>query len=95
MLGTLLKYILELILIFWLLRALLRLAAPFIFRSVAQKMTSQAENFYRQQQQQQRQYYSQRQPEGEMHVDSAPQQNTKRKANLDNAGEFIDYEEVK
>lgn len=91
--GTILKFILELILIFWLLRMLLRLAAPFIFRKVVNKASQQAENFYRQQQQQYN--YNNNRREGEMYVDNTPQQPAKRKPNLDNAGEFVDYEEVK
>lgn len=90
--GTILKFILYLILIFWLLRILLRLAAPFIFRKVVDKASQQAENFYRQQQQQ---YNHNNRREGEMYVDNNPQQPAKRKPNLDNAGEFVDYEEVK
>ncbi|MCO4292930.1 DUF4834 family protein [Solitalea sp. MAHUQ-68] len=91
--GTFIRFILELILIFWLLRVLLRFAAPFLFRSVAQKMTNQAENYYRQQQQQ---YYNNaRKSDGEMNIDSVPHNSTHRKANLDKGGEFIDYEEVK
>ncbi|UKJ08092.1 DUF4834 family protein [Solitalea lacus] len=92
-LKLLLKYILELILIFWLLRLLLRLAAPFLFRTMAKKAGEQAERFYRQQQQQYTNTYNQRQ--GEMHVNYAPEQQNKRKPNLDSAGEFVDYEEVK
>ena len=94
--GALIKFIFEVIIILWLIRVVLRFAAPFLFTSIARKAQKQAEEFYAQQQRQQYQYQqSQHQSTGSIHVDYVKPQNEKRKPKLDNAGDFVDYEEVK
>ncbi|SMO60652.1 DUF4834 family protein [Solitalea koreensis] len=96
--GALIRFIFEIIVIMWLIRVLLRFVAPFLFTSIARKAQRQAEEFYQQQQRQyqyQQNQYQHSQPKGSIHVDYVPPTATeKRKPKLDNAGDFVDYEEV-
>ncbi|MFM6976634.1 MAG: DUF4834 family protein [Sphingobacteriaceae bacterium] len=80
----LIKFILYFFLILWTLRILFRLLLPVVFRQLIKKVQNQA-----QQTQAKPQY-----KEGTIHVDHVPPKGKKTK-NTDQAGEFVDFEEIK
>ncbi|WP_026904595.1 DUF4834 family protein [Pedobacter glucosidilyticus] len=89
--GGLLKFIIITICVLYILRVLARIFLPFLFKKAIHKMQEKM------QQQQGGAYQYQQQnhtkPEGKITVDYIPPQ--KKEPKLDNAGDFVDYEEVK
>ncbi|MEO5910123.1 MAG: DUF4834 family protein [Pelobium sp.] len=87
----LLKFLIIAICVLYILRALARIFLPFLFKkamsNMSQKMNDQQANYQRNSQQQGK-------PEGTISVDFVPPV-PKKKPKLDNAGDFVDYEEVK
>ncbi|MES2112103.1 MAG: DUF4834 family protein [Bacteroidota bacterium] len=90
MFKVLLEFLLTVIFILWVIKALLRFLLPMLFQSVVNKAQDQ-----QQQQNQQRNYQGQSQPkpDGKVKVDYIPENN--KPILPDTEGEFIDYEEVK
>jgi len=83
-----LKTIAIIIIIYYGLKFVGRLAAPFLVKKAAEKMGSQFnQNFQNNQRQQ-----TQSKPEGEVTVE---QKNTKKSHFSDTEGEYIDFEDVK
>ncbi len=80
----LLKFLFITICIIWLIRIVLRLLLPAIFQKIVAKAQNQANQRYHQQQN--------RAPDGKIRVDYMP---PKPRTRGDNAGDFVDYEEVK
>ena len=84
----LLRTLAIIILVYYALRFLARMFAPFLMKKVVNKMQKQA--------QQQQQYHQQRQnttsaKEGETVIDRRP--NTTKQSN-DSVGEYVDFEEI-
>lgn len=79
----LIKFILYFILVLWLLRIIGQLLLPLLFKRIIKKAQEQA---FGQQQTQSR-------PEGSIHIDHVPPNTKARKK--DEAGEFVDFEEIK
>jgi hypothetical protein len=90
MFKVLLEFLLTVIFILWVIKALLRFLLPMLFQSVVNKAQD-----HQQQQNQQRNYQGQSQPkpDGKVKVDYIPENN--KPILPDTEGEFIDYEEVK
>lgn len=85
--GRLLDYLLIIILVLYLLKALVRYLLPAIFQSVINNVQEQ------QNQNQRHNYNSQAQPDPKVKVDYIPE---KPKGKVpDSEGDFIDYEEIK
>ena len=87
----LLRFLFITICVIYILRVLGRLFMPYLFKKAAEKMTEKMNN----QAGQQANYQStNKKPEGTISVDYVPPKE-KKKPKLDNAGDFVDYEEVK
>lgn len=88
----LLRFLIIAIFVLYLVRALARIFLPFLFKKVVsnmnQKMNDQQNNYGQNNNQQSAR------SEGTISVDFVPPP-PKKKPKLDNAGDFIDYEEVK
>ena len=92
----LLKFLFIAIAVMWLLRMVARLLFPWAMRKMAEKVMGNA--------QQQYQYrnttfrganpHERRQPDGQIRIDYVPPQD-KPKNGAKNAGEFVDFEEIK
>lgn len=83
------KFILTLILIFLILRALSRLLMPFVVTEVVKKAQRNMENQYRRQNNSQ---YN----EGEIHVDYTPPTKSKKRFSFKkDDDDFVDFEEIK
>ena len=78
-----LRFLFYLFLILWLLRIVLRIALPLVFKRMIAKLQKRAE---------QTQGSHPKQPEGSIHVDYVPPKGKKPKK--DSAGEFVDFEEI-
>nr|MBC7613442.1 DUF4834 family protein [Pseudopedobacter sp.] len=88
----LLRFLFITIIVIYIIRILARLFMPFLFRKAAEKMTEKMNN---QSGQQQANYQSSnKKPEGTISVDYVPPKE-KKKPKLDNAGDFVDYEDLK
>lgn len=87
---ALLRFLIIAICVIYLLRALARIFLPFLFKKMVNNMQEKMNN-----QQTGYQNYQQQKPEGTISVDFVPPTKTKKKPKLDNAGDFVDYEEVK
>jgi flagellar basal body-associated protein FliL len=81
------KFILTLLLIVLVLRALARLFMPFMVTEVMKKAQRNMQDQYRRQQPTQR--------EGEIYVDYAPPKPKKKFSFTKTDGDFVDYEEIK
>ncbi|MDB5131623.1 MAG: hypothetical protein JWR02_1372 [Mucilaginibacter sp.] len=79
-----LSFLLTILLVWYIIRALARILLPMLFQSVINKA---------QQQQHHQQNYNQSPPQGKVKVDYMPK--SKKGAVPDSEGEFVDYEEVK
>ena len=77
----LLKFFLVALLIFYVLRFLIRLVLPMFLQNAVNKMSGQT---YQQPRQK---------PEGKITIDYMPPQ--PKKGNTDKLGDFVDYEEIK
>ncbi|MBK0381547.1 DUF4834 family protein [Pedobacter sp. SD-b] len=88
----LLRFLIIAICVLYLVRALARIFLPFLFKKVVnnmhQKMNNQQTGYS------QNTYQKSQKPEGTISVDFVPPA-AKKKPKLDNAGDFVDYEEVK
>jgi flagellar basal body-associated protein FliL len=84
--GRLLDFLLIVIVILWIIKALVRFLLPMLFQSVVNKAQDQHQN-------QQHNYSSQRKPDEKVKVDYIPEGNKQKVP--DSEGEFIDYEEIK
>ncbi|HTN20177.1 MAG TPA: DUF4834 family protein [Pelobium sp.] len=88
----LLKFLIITICVIYLIRALARIFLPFLFKKVVNNMQEKMNN----QQDAYRKYQGNSQkPEGTISVDYVPPVKPDKAPKLDNAGEFVDYEEVK
>lgn len=81
--SFLIKFIFITIIIFWIIRGLLRLIFPVIIKSVFSNLQNQAAKS------QPRQH----KPDGSISIDYMPKK--EKKGNADKLGDFVDYEEVK
>jgi len=90
--GGLLKFLIITICILYIIRLLARIFLPFLFKKAMSKMQEKMQNQQGgfQYQNAPRDYHK---PEGKITVDYVPPQ--KKEAKLDNAGDFVDFEEVK
>lgn len=79
--GQLIRFIFIAIMVFWVIRMLIRLVLPMLFGRVANKMNQQPD--------QQRN----RKPEGSISIEYMPPKT--KHGNADKLGDFVDYEEVK
>lgn len=91
----LLKFLFIAIAILWLLRILARLLFPWAMRKMAQKVMGDAQGPY-----QYRPYQDftsrQRQPDGKIRIDYVPPQHkSATRKGAKNAGEFVEFEEIK
>lgn len=80
----LLKFLFITILVFYIIRFLIRLIFPVVVKSVFGKMQQQAN---------QAAQNHNNQPEGSISINHIPKQ--AKKGNADKLGDFVDYEEVK
>lgn len=81
-----LKFIFYFLIALWAIRILLRLLLPVLFKRLIKKFQNRAQ-----------QYQAQARPsykEGTIHVDHVPPKGKKNKA-AEQAGEFVDFEEIK
>lgn len=83
--GRLLDFLLIIIVVLWIIKALVRFLLPMLFQSVVNKAQEQHQN--------QRHYSSQPKPDEKVKVDYIPEGNKQKVP--DSEGEFIDYEEIK
>jgi len=90
MFRILLEFLLTVIFILWVIKALVRFLLPMLFQNVVNKAQEQYQN---QSQNQQRNYNSQSKPDEKVKVDYIPENN--KPILPDSEGEFIDYEEIK
>lgn len=86
--GFLLKFLLIVICILWLIRILARIFLPYLFQKMVTKVQNQAQQRYNQGQP----YQNAARPDGRIRVDYMP---PKERSRGDNAGDFVEYEEVK
>ena len=78
------KFILITLLVFYIIRVILRLIFPLVLRNLFSKAQQQATNQGRPQESR---------PEGDISIEYMPPQ--QKKGNTDKLGDFVDYEEVK
>ncbi|MGV3509858.1 MAG: DUF4834 family protein [Sphingobacteriaceae bacterium] len=83
----LLKFLFITILVLWLIRMIVRLLLPILFKKMVSKAQEHVNTQYRQQEQPRR-------PTGKISVDYVPPKDKEARA-ADKAGDFIDFEEVK
>ncbi|MGV3686059.1 MAG: DUF4834 family protein [Daejeonella sp.] len=81
---ALLKFLFITICVLWLLRIIARLLLPIFFQKMMTKTQNQANQRYQQQ--------HHPKPDGRIRVDYMP---PKEKSRGDNAGDFVEYEEIK
>jgi hypothetical protein len=79
-----LKFLMITILVFWLIRIILRLVFPLMLKSIFGKMQRQANGGASPRP---------KKPEGSISIDYMPPQ--PKQGNADKLGDFVDYEEVK
>ena len=88
----LLKFFIIAICVIYLLRILARIFLPFLFKKVVKNMQEKMNN---QQEAYQKYNAKTEKPEGTISVDFVPPVKPIKPPKLDNAGDFVDYEEVK
>jgi hypothetical protein len=88
----LLKFLIIAICVVYILRALARIFLPFLFKKVVNNMQ---EKMNKQEEAYQKYHGNSQKPEGTISVDYVPPVKPDKAPKLDNAGEFVDYEEVK
>ena len=93
MFKVLLEFLLTVIFILWVIKALVRFLLPMLFQGVVNKAQDQYQNQQHQNQQRNYQGQSQPKPDGKVKVDYIPENN--KPILPDSEGEFVDYEEVK
>ena len=86
----LLKFLIIAICILYIIRMLARIFLPFLFKKAVHKMKEKMS----QQQQAYQQTNNPEKPEGTLSVDFVPP-TPKKKPKLDQAGDFVDYEDLK
>ena len=86
----LLKFLIIAICILYIIRMLARIFLPFLFKKAVHKMKEKMS----QQQQAYQQTNNPEKPEGTLSVDFVPP-TSKKKPKLDQAGDFVDYEDLK
>ena len=84
-----LRIILIILLVYFGLRFILRLAGPYLLKYIMKKAGQSFEKRFNQQSQHNRQ----QEKEGEVTIDRAPKANSRK--SKDSVGEYVDYEEVK
>ena len=84
--GRLLDFLLIIIVVLYIIKALVRFLLPMLFQTVVNKAQEQHQD-------QQRNYSSQKQPDAKVKVDYIPEGNKSKVP--DSEGDFIDYEEIK
>ncbi len=89
---ALLRFLIIAICVIYILRVLARIFLPFLFKKVVSNMQEKMNN---QQAGYQQYQQAQNKPEGTISVDFVPPTKTIKKPKLDNAGDFVDYEDVK
>lgn len=91
----LLKFLLIAIAILWLVRAVVRLVFPWAMRKMAEKVMGEAQQQYNQRNTNGNPYQQQQRTrqDGKVHIDYVPPQQSKEKGK--NAGEFVEFEEIK
>ena len=86
----LLKFLIIAICVLYIIRMLARIFLPFLFKKAVHKMKEKMSK----QQQAYQQTNNPEKPEGTLSVDFVPP-TPKKKPKLDQAGDFVDYEDVK
>jgi flagellar basal body-associated protein FliL len=84
----LIRFLIIAISVIYIIRTLARIFLPYLFKRAVHKMAQQ------QQANQQHNQGNKSKPEGTISVDFVPP-NTPKKPKLDQAGDFVDYEELK
>lgn len=84
---TFLKTILIVLLVYFGLKFLIRLATPYLMRYISKKAGQQFEQFFGNQ----RNETAEREPEGNITIDKNPSQNSRSSKKV---GEYVEYEEV-
>ena len=94
--GGLLKFLIIAIAVLWLLRLVARLLFPWAMRKAAERVMGKAQQQYQYRNTTYREANSREyaQPDGKIRIDYMPQQK-KPKRGAKNAGEFVDFEEIK
>ncbi|MFB2121398.1 DUF4834 family protein [Parapedobacter sp. 2B3] len=92
----LLKFLVIAIAVMWLVRLVARLLFPWAMRKMAEKVMGNAQQQYQQRNTTYRgaNPSERRQPDGKVRIDYMPPQD-KPKNGAKNAGEFVDFEEIK
>ena len=92
----LLKFLLIAIAVLWLVRVVARLLFPWAMRKMAEKVMGDAQRQYEYRSTTSRgaNTKERRQPDGKVRIDYMPPQD-KPKNGAKNAGEFVDFEEIK
>ena len=92
----LLKFLFIAIAVLWLVRVVARFLFPWAMRKMAQKVMGDAQRQYQHQNTSYRgaNPNQRRQTDGKVHIDYMPPQ-TKPKNGAKNAGEFVEFEEIK
>jgi cytoskeletal protein RodZ len=85
------RFLIIAISVLYIIRVLARIFLPFLFKKAVNKMQ---EKMSQQQQAYQQQSNNPTKPEGTLSVDFVPP-TPKKKPKLDQAGDFVDYEDVK
>lgn len=88
----LLKFLIIAICVLYIIRALARIFLPFLFKKVVNNMQEKMNN---QQEAYQKYQGTYQKPEGTVSVDYVPPTKTPKQPKFDDAGEFVDYVEVK
>ena len=88
------RFLIIAICVLYIIRMLARLFLPFLFKKAVNKMQEKMSEQQRAYQQQQQQATNETKPEGTLSVDFVPPI-PKKKPKLDQAGDFVDYEDVK
>lgn len=89
----LIRFLIIAISVLYIIRMLARIFLPFLFKKAVNKMQEKM-NQQQQANQQQYQQANQPKPEGTLSVDFVPP-TPKKKPKLDQAGDFVDYEDIK
>jgi len=92
----LLKFLFIAVAVLWLVRVVARLLFPWAMRKMAEKVMGNAQQQYQQRNTAFRgaNPNQRRQPDGKVRIDYMPPQD-KPKSGAKNAGEFVDFEEIK
>ena len=95
--GDVIDFLIIVIVIYYIAKALFRIFVPVLFENVVNKaqQQQQRQQQYRATDNQQQQYARGNPSQGKIKVDYVPPKTKKKGSISDSAGDFVDYEEVK